>query len=366
MDRLIPQSLFYGLNQFTLVLIVAVATAVLVKAADLLVEGAAGIAFRMGMSKVIVGATIVSLGTTTPETAVSVMAAWEGNAGLALGNAVGSIVADTGLIFGLGCIITTLPADRFVLMRQGWIKIATGFLLAALCYGSWLIKGDAAELGRWVGILLLALLAAYLYVSVKWSRKHPHGEPFVTAVTEDATVEDAVTAVVRDEELRSRPLKLLAVMAICGLVLIILSSRILIGSVTQLAVDWGISQAVIAGTIVAIGTSLPELVVGMTAIFRGHKELLVGNVIGADILNVLFVIGASAAAMPLPIIEPLAKLPEIFLVIHIPAMIAMMLLFLVYIFVAARRGSFARWFGWPLVGLYVLYVVLLLVFGETA
>ena len=365
MDKLIPQSLFTDLNQVVLLLIVAASTAVLVKAADLLVEGAAGMAFRFGISKIIVGATIVSLGTTTPEAAVSVMAAWEGNAGLALGNAVGSIIADTGLIFGLGCILTVLPADRFVLKRQGWIKIATGFLLAAVCYGSWLVMGDDAVLGRWFGILLLALLAAYLFVSVKWSRQHPHGEPFVTAVTEDATVEDAVTAVIRDDELQSRSVAVLTVMAVAGLALVVLSSRFLIGSVTELATEWGISQTVIAGTIVAIGTSLPELVVGMTAILRGHKELLVGNVIGADILNVLFVIGASATATPLPIIDPAAKLPEIFLVLHLPAMIVMMLLFLTYILIAARRGSFARWFGWPLVAMYLAYLILLFWFGET-
>ena len=98
--------------------------------------GASGLAYRFGISKVIVGATVVSLGTTSPECAVSVMAAWSGEPGLALGNAIGSIIADTGLIFGLGCMIAVLPADRFVLSRQGWVQFGSAALLALLCYGA--------------------------------------------------------------------------------------------------------------------------------------------------------------------------------------------------------------------------------------
>ena len=367
MEHLIPQQAFDNAHttQFMLLLIMAASVWILIRGADLLVEGAAGIAYRFGLSKIIIGATIVSLGTTSPEAAVSVMAAWEGKSGLALGNAVGSVIADTGLIFGLGCALTVLPADAFVLNRQGWLKIGTGFLLAAICYVLWLMHGPAAQLGRPVGILLLLLLVGYLYVSVRWSRIHPHGEPFVTAVTEDARIEDEVTTVVSDEELRRRRLPQLLLMLIAGLVLVVFSSRFLIGSVTVLADRWGLSQIVIAATLVALGTSLPELVVGMTAVFKGHKELLVGNVIGADILNVLFVIGASAAATPLPLFDPTARLPHIFLVLHLPAMLIMLVLFLAYIRAANRTGSFKRWYGLPLLGLYVLYVVVLLILGGT-
>ena len=178
MEHLIPEAWFAGLPQWALLALTALSIGVLGKGADWLVDAASGLAYRLGISKVIVGATIVSLGTTSPECAVSVMAAWSGEPGLALGNAIGSIIADTGLIFGLGCLITVLPADRFVLSRQGWVQFGSGVLLAVVCYGAFVISGDAATLGRPVGLLMLALLVLYLYVSIRWSREHRSGEPF--------------------------------------------------------------------------------------------------------------------------------------------------------------------------------------------
>ena len=159
MEHLIPSDWFIGRSQLFLLGVTVIAIAFLIRGADRLVDSASGIAYRFGISKVIVGATIVSLGTTSPECAVSVMAAWSGESGLALGNAIGSIIADTGLIFGVGCLMARLPADRFVLSRQGWLQFASGALLAGLCYGAWIVLGDAAILGRRVGVLLLGLLA---------------------------------------------------------------------------------------------------------------------------------------------------------------------------------------------------------------
>jgi cation:H+ antiporter len=346
-EYLIPQHWFAGLSQWLLLLWVVVAVAVLVKGADWLVDGASGLAYRLGISKVIVGATVVSLGTTTPECAVSVMAAWSGEPGLALGNAIGSIVADTGLIFGLGCMLVVLPADRFVLSRQGWVQFGAATLLAVLCYGAYLVMGDAATLGRWVGLLLLALLAGYLWMSVRWSRQHRHGEPF--QLDEDTDVERKVEA---------SPFTLLA-FGLGGLAAVIVASRVMILSVTELAeVHWHVPKVVIAATLVALGTSLPELVIGLTSILKGHREILVGNVIGADILNVLFVVGAAAVAAPLPIVEHGASVPRIVLILHLPAMLAILVLFRLFIHSATRTGQFRRWHGLPLVLIYVVYTVL--------
>ena len=362
MNQIINLNPFGDLQQLPLIFLSAGAMWVLLRGADLLVEGAASFAYRMGMPKVIVGATIVSLGTTSPEAAVSVMAAWSGDAGLALGNAVGSIIADTGLIFGLGCAIVILPADRFVLTRQGWVKISTDVLLAAICYGVWLMMGDDAALGRWVGVLMVALLVAYMAISVKWSKLHPAapapivtGEPGVPAQDESA-VEEVLG---EDAEIRAdAPIWLTLTMLIVGLFLVVGSSHFLIATVKVLAEKhWGVPDVVIAGTLIAFGTSLPELAVGMTSIAKGHTALLVGNVIGADILNVLFVIGASAIAKELPIIDLGGDQPMIFLWLHLPVMIMMTGLFLFYIFRAVRRGRFSRWMGYPLLILYVGYVV---------
>jgi len=347
LEHLIPDHWFAGQPQWVLLVIAAVAIYVLSKGADWLVEGASGAAYRMGISKVIVGATVVSLGTTSPECAVSVMAAWSGEPGLALGNAIGSIIADSGLIFGLGCLIAVLPADRFVLRRQGWVQFGSGMLLAAICYGAFLLHGRSATIGRPAGFALLALLVVYMFVSVRWSRRHPAGEPF--------QIHDEVDAVAKAH----RPWAALAVLGAVGLLLVLLSSRTLIGAVTELAeTHWHVPKVVIAGTVVALGTSLPELVIGITSIFKGHHEILVGNVIGADILNVLFVVGASAAAAELPILEPGTSLPEVALLVHLPTMLLVLMAFRLFILSAVRRGHFRRWYGIPLVGLYVVYAVI--------
>jgi cation:H+ antiporter len=119
-----------------------------------------------------------------------------------------------------------------------------------------------------------------------------------------------------------------------------------------------VPQVVISATLVALGTSMPELVIGMASLLKGHKEILVGNVIGADILNVLFVVGASATAAPLPLLEHGTKIPAIALYLHIPTMIAILILFRLFIHRATKRGHFSRWCGLPLVLIYIAYGIL--------
>ncbi|MGB0766899.1 MAG: sodium:calcium antiporter, partial [Phycisphaeraceae bacterium] len=181
-----PTQWFAGGNMFALIGIAIVAMAIVIVGADWLVEGAAGVAEKLGMPKVIIGATIVSLGTTAPETAVSVLAAFSGNSGLALGNGVGSIIADTGLIFGLGCVLVALPADKFVLSRQGWVQFGSALFLAGLCWVLFVMKGSEAFIARPVGVLLVLGLIAYLAISVRWARQHPHGEPHLIDRVDDA------------------------------------------------------------------------------------------------------------------------------------------------------------------------------------
>ncbi|MEX0655637.1 MAG: sodium:calcium antiporter [Phycisphaeraceae bacterium] len=348
---------FADLPTWLLLLIAVIAIAALIKGADWLVENAAAGAYRLGLSKVIIGATIVSLGTTSPEMAVSVMAAWSGNAGLALGNGVGSIIVDTGLIFGIGCLITQLPADRFVLSRQGWVQIGSAALLAVICYAVFFIQGDAAVLGRWVGVLMTALLVAYMVISVRWSRQHPFGEPGMRADDEGETLPGVTHETVEVET--PAPLLVLLGWGLLGLAIVVFASDTLVGSATVLAERAAVPQVVIAATLVAFGTSLPEFVVGMTSIRKGHAELLVGNVIGADILNVLFVIGFAALAAPLPIVEAEGVVGRhIFLWLHLPTMLLMLVFVRLCIVRAGRRGAFSRWMGAPLVIAYLAYVAI--------
>ncbi len=338
------EPLFQGFSTPLLLLVICTALAVLAKAADRLVESASALAEGLGMPSVIVGATIVALGTTMPEFAVSVLAAWSGKAGLALGNAVGSVLADTGLIFGLCALLAPLPANRFLLMRQGRVQLGAGLLLALFCYVSFAVSGPAATLGRASGLVLLALLLVYMRVSISWSRSYQAEEcrHHTLGSVGGFSWRSATTAAA----------------IVAGLAVLAVSSDILIDAVTVFALRLGVPQVVIAATLVAFGTSLPELIVGITAVRKGQLELVVGNIIGADILNVLFVIGASALAVPLPLIDPAAQPPELFLVLHLPAMILVLAAFRVFTLLAVGPGKFSRWMGLALLVIYLSYVMI--------
>ncbi len=357
MEALIPHHWFTEASSILLVLSAVGGLYFLSMGAEWLVEGASALAFRLGMPEVIVGATIVSLGTTTPECTVSVLAAFNGNPGLALGNAVGSVIADSALIFGVGCLIAALPADKYVLSRQGWVQYGSAVILAVICYASYAVWGSEAEIGRLVGDRRLVLLALCNRLSVIWSRRHPQEQAIRVSETIAEHAEPGEIVHVADEHVTQKSSAALVGLIFAGLIVVIFSGHVAIESVSVIAGRIGIPQVVIAATLVAFGTSLPELMVGVTAIRKGHPELLVGNVLGADILNILFVTGAAAVAAPLPIIDTAAKVPEIFLYLHIPAMLIILTCFRLCIFSATKRGHFQRWMGAPLLVMYLIYSI---------
>lgn len=339
MDHLLPDSLFIPLPTIALVGLAIFGLALLTKGADWLVESATALALRFGLPKIIIGATLLSLGTTAPECAVSVMAAVQGEPGLALGNAVGSVIFDTAVIFGLLSLFTRLPADRFILSRQGWWQFGAAMLLAAGAYGFYFLHGDEATIPRWFGIGLLVLLVVYMVMSVRWAKVHP-----------DAGAQGM------DEIDSSVPVWQDVLWIVIGLALVLVAGRITVASVSLAAARAGVPETVIAATFVAFGTSLPELIVGWTALRKGHGEILVGNVVGADVLNILFVAGAAATASPLPLVGDVEP-RTVFLTVHLPAMIAILVYFRICIARAARIGSFDRWMGYPLLAMYVVYAV---------
>ncbi|MBX2853085.1 MAG: sodium:calcium antiporter [Phycisphaeraceae bacterium] len=349
-----PAEWYQGGNMAVLILVAVVAMGAVIYGADWLVEGAAGVAAKLGMPKIIIGATIVSLGTTAPEAAVSVLAAFSGNAGLALGNGVGSIIADTGLIFGMGCVLVALPADKFVLKRQGWVQFGSALILSLLCWVFFAFKGYDATLGWPIGVLFLGMLVAYLAISVKWAKQHTHGEPHLIEGASQGDVEMDTHNGAED-----KPLIALFGLGVLGLLVVIGSGDALVGSVSELARQWEVPDVVISGTIVAFGTSLPELVVGIQSLRKGHAELLVGNVIGADILNVLFVIGAAAVAAPLSIAYDQAtdQPTTQFVYVALPTMMAMLIYFRFCIFKASKQGHFSKWMGYPLLIGYAAFTV---------
>ncbi len=323
-----------GLPTLALVGIIFAGTLLLTKGADWMIEGVVSLASRTGLPKIVIGATIVSLGTTMPEAFVSVMAAWMGNPGLALGNGVGSIIADTGLIFGLACLMTRIPMNRFILNRTGWVQVGAATLLVAISLVVWIVMDGKPVLGRWVGVVFLILLGLYLYMTYSWAKQ--------------GSAEDAEN----DSETNVEQMGLVKcwTMVTGGLLLVVISARILIPAASEIAHRIGVPEDVIAATMVALGTSLPELMTAFAAVRRGHPEIMVGNVVGADVLNCLFVIGAAAVAKPLAV-------PPNFYLFHFPAMLLILYPFRFFIF-TNKDGLFKRWQGAWMLAVYILYLVL--------
>lgn len=302
----------------------------LFKGSDWFVDGAAGAAKKLGIPAIIIGVTIVSVGTTSPEATVSIMAAFAGKSGLALGNAIGSIICNTALIFGLGCALASVPVDKFIIERQGMVKLFScmGFIL--LCYV--LLLFGSRHVSKVHGFVLLGVMVWYFLKTIRWAKQHHL-----------AGVIDA------DEIKAQKPLFVLALIFLVGLVVVIFASRVLIASATQICLRFGVPEGVIAATVVAFGTSVPELATGMASLVKGHKELLLGNVIGANILNIFLVIGGSVAVGGLDI-------PNYFYYFHFPFFVLIVGLFI--LFSVISKTSYSRIFGPIFLVLYAAYVFL--------
>ncbi|MBI9108827.1 MAG: calcium/sodium antiporter [Spirochaetales bacterium] len=333
------------MQQLPIVALFAVILATLLmlgKGADLLVDEAVTLSVKWGIPKILIGATIVSLGTTLPEASVSVMAAVRGNPDLALGNAVGSIICDTGLIVGIAALISPLALNKKLVNRQGWLQFFSGLLLIAVSIplvsvlkgGIGVITSSGnARIPQYIGFIFLGLLVVYMIITVRWSKDS------------GGKIEESI------EKIDESKIFVVLLKLSAGVALIILSSKILIPTVEVTALRAGIPDSIIAATLVAFGTSLPELVTAVTAARHGHGDLAVGNIIGADILNVLFVVGAAAAVTPngLPI-------PGYFFHLQFPAMMIILLVFrLITLF---AKKEIKRIHGVILLAMYVAYTVI--------
>ncbi|WP_422485640.1 calcium/sodium antiporter [Gudongella sp. DL1XJH-153] len=311
--------------------IIAVSLYTLSKGADLLIDEAVAVSSYLNVPKAIIGATIVSLGTTLPELSVSTMAAIQGSPDMALGNAVGSIITNSGLIIGLAALLKPIDIDRSSIKIQGWLKLLSAGMLIAFSL-PFFSAGSEGTISQMMGFLFVAMLIAYLYWSFQESKRE-------SALSENKNDEVASKAEI---------IKKFLLMGV-GMAIVILSSQVLIPTVEVTAIKLGVPKSIIAATLVAFGTSLPELTTSIKAVLRGHGDLAVGNIIGADILNVLFVIGVSAAVTPEGLL-----VPALFYRIHYPAMAVILLTFR---FVTLNKGNIIRRReGAILMAFYMIYL----------
>ena len=331
------EHLIIGLPSLALFGIIAVTLFTLGKGADWLVDEAVILSTRWGLGKAVIGATIVSIGTTTPEAAVSVLSAIQGKPGLALGNAVGSIICDTGLILGLASLIAPLPLNRELASRLSNVQVGAGILLVLACF-PWAspakVFTQGGTLPQLVGVVFVILLALYIYQSIRW------------ASATGANPDNGAEADAAEASAFGTLMKLIGSIAI-----IVVSAQILIPAVSIMAERIGVPKHIISATLVAFGTSLPELVTAITAVRRGHGELAVGNIIGADILNVLFVAGVSASAT-----QGGLQADGQFFQFLFPAMVFILVVFRCGIFVSGDQLK--RPFGVVLVATWLLVTIL--------
>lgn len=309
----------------------AIGLVALVIGAELLVRGASKLALSFGISPLVVGLTVVSFGTSAPELAVSVQSAWAGQADIALGNVVGSNIANVLLILGASALIVPMLVHRQVIRQEVPIMIGASLLL-------WLLASDGA-IGRFDGLLLAGLLVVYSVFVIRQSRREQ------ASSRED---DDSIKASGWDAWWGAQ-----VALIVAGLVLLVLGSNWLVEAAVAFAKHLGISELVVGLTVVAVGTSLPELATSIMAAIKGERDIAVGNVVGSNIFNILAVLGISASVAP----SDLSVVPAL-LAFDLPAMVAVALICLPIFFVGGcvTRGEGALFLGYYLA--YTTYLVL--------
>ena len=303
-----------------------------VQGASWVVKGAAAVAHRFGVSELAVGLTLVAFGTSLPELSVNVLASIQGNTGIAIGNVLGSNTANILLILGLSGIICPLTVTRGTV----WKEIPLGLLAAVLV---WILSNDklidgaaVCALTRIDGLVLLCFFVVFLYYSAGIAHQiemaggpeagKPYSGPSIMRLT------------------------------VFGLLALILGSYWTVKGATKLAVSFGVSESVIGLTIVAVGTSLPELATSAVAAYKKRPEIAVGNVVGSNVFNIFFILGVSSLIRPLRF--------EATLNIDIAVVIFSSLLLFLFMF-TGQKQRLDRWEAGLFIGLYTAYVLFTLV-----
>ena len=307
----------------------ALGLVLLIKGGDWFVDGATGLARKFRLPDIIVGATVVSIGTTLPEVMVSVTGALQGQGAMAYGNAIGSIICNTSLIAAISVTFNPGPVNAKTMK----MPVAFFFTSAAFyCLAAYVL----GTFPRWLGFVLLGIFLVYMYLTVRHGLKNP-----------DEAHEESEGGGGSD------PMWKMLLLLIGGAAIIAWGANLLVDNGTIIAQELGVPETVIALTFVALGTSLPELITTITSLRKGHASLGIGNVIGANIFNLVLVSGASVALAPF-------KVPEgntLFginssLVLDIPLMVVVMALLTIP---ALTKKNLYRWQGITLLLIYAAF-----------
>ena len=294
----------------------------LVKGADWFVDGVSGIAERFGIPQLVIGLTIVAMGTSAPEAAVSITAAFQGTADITIGNILGSNILNVLIILGVTAVITN------VAVQESTFKVEIPFVMAItvllLVFG---VTGS--EVNRMEGIVLSVVFVCFLYYLYRMAvRDRGNGE---------------------EEQEEPEPIWKLLLLTIVGIGLVVIGSDVVVDSASELALIFGMSQRFIGLTIVALGTSLPELVTSVMAATKGKADIAIGNIVGSNIFNILFVVGITSIIIPVPYASG-------FIVDALVALLAVVVLWLCLI----RGRKLKRIHGIIMLAIYAVYFIYLL------
>lgn len=314
------------------IIAVVIGLAVLVWSADKFVDGAVGVAEFCGMSTLLIGMVIVGFGTSAPELTVSVISAAQGNPELALGNAYGSNIANIALILGATALISPILMQRSVIRGDLPILIAVSILSIVLVWDGSVV--------RWNGVLLLVVFALVMGYSIWRELRKAHAE---------------ATESVEEESAEKASLGKSIMWLVLGLALLVASSRALVWGAVEIARTLGVSDLLIGLTIVAIGTSLPELASSIAAARKGENDIALGNIIGSNLFNTLAVVGLAAIVSPMDAIEKAVTYRDM------PLMIALTVALIVLGFRRKGDGRLNRIAGAILLAIYVGYLALLVI-----
>lgn len=319
------------ISMLTFVLLVA-GFILLIKGADFLVDGASSFAKKMGVSSLVIGLTIVAFGTSAPELIVNIFASLKGNTDIAIGNILGSNIANILLILGISAAIFPLAVKRGTVWKEIPLSLLA-ILIAGIMANDMLIDGQSfSKLTRIDGIILISFFIIFLYYTFGISKAQPG---------------DSV-----ETNIKQKSLLVSILMVVLGLVGLTVGGKWIVDSATAIAVGLGVSQAIIGLTIVAVGTSLPELATSAVAAHKKDVDIAVGNIVGSNIFNIFWILGLSAVVNPLTFSNVLMR--DVWVTIG-----ATFLLF-IFMFVG-KKHILERWQGVSFILIYIAYVTLLII-----
>jgi len=311
----------------------------LIKGADWLVEGSSSIARRLGVSDLVIGLTVVSFGTSAPELLVNIVASIQNSADIAIGDIVGSNIANTCLMLGIVAVITPLAVQRSTVRKEIPFGLLAAFVLFIMANDRLVNQYPFSELSRADGLAFLGFFIIFLYYTYSISKHGPNHKKYTKP---------------------TRPLWLAWTLVLIGLLGLTAGGHICVDGAQMVATDLGISEALVGLTIVALGTSLPELAASLVAALKGRTDIAVGNVVGSNVFNIFWILGISAIINPLPfkpalnvdLMVVIVTTLILFVIIHNGRLHHRMLLW----WKQEKDYRLARWEGVILLLCYVTYI----------